>query len=340
MTFDKGEELLKLKKAGAIELVKEPEAAPEKVEPKIKAVSLAEFLTLELPPRENILAPWLPTQGLTMIHAPRGVGKTFIALNIAVSVSSGDTFLRWTATKARGVLYIDGELPAVTIQERLSRIIASTDKEPSAPLKIITPDLQASGMPNLATIEGQEDIEPHLKDVSLVIVDNISTLCRAGRENEGESWLPVQEWALRLRSRGLSIGFIHHAGKDGNQRGTSRREDVLDTVINLKRPGDYRTEDGARFEVHFEKARGIYGDDVKPFEAQLITGPDGKQTWAMKDLEESMTEKVANLMNDGIPQGEIAELLKVSKGTVSKHKQKAQTLGLITKKTEFPSFRV
>lgn len=333
-TFCLEDTLLNDKRGGLIELEKVSPAkeAPSESPKKICAVGIAEFLKHEFPPRENILAPWLPTQGLCMIHAPRGIGKTFVALNIAFAVSTGDVFLRWQAPKARGVLYLDGELPAVVIQERFSRIITSADKEPTASLKIITPDLQSSGMPDLATIEGQKDVEPHLEDISLLIVDNVSTLCRAGRENEAESWLPVQEWALRLRSRGISVVFIHHAGKDGNQRGTSRREDILDTVINLSRPGDYSPEEGARFEVHFKKSRGIYGDDVKPFEAKLITGPDGKHLWGMKDLEESLTEKVANLLNDGIPQNEIADLLKVSKGTVSKHKQKAHALGLIRAK--------
>jgi hypothetical protein len=125
--------------------------------------------------------------------------------------------------------------------------------------------------------------------------------------------------------------FIHHEGKAGLQRGTSRREDVLDTTIKLKRPGDYRPDEGARFEVHFEKSRGIYGDDVKPFEAKLTADQDGKQMWTMKDLEESLTERVANLLNDGVPQHEIPELLNVAKGTVSKHKRKAQELGLLEK---------
>lgn len=302
---------------------------PEACEKPIRAVSVAEFLNMEFPPRENIVEPWLPTQGLAMVYGSRGIGKTFIALNLAVAVSSGGKFLRWTAPKPRGVLYIDGEMAAVSLQERLSGIIASSDIEPSAPITIITPDLQSLGMPNLATSEGQEKIEPHLKDISLVIVDNISTLCNRGRENEGESWLPVQEWALRLRSRGLSVVFIHHAGKTGLQRGTSRREDTLDTVIGLKHPADYTQNQGARFEVYFEKSRGVHGDPVKPFEAKLEAAPDGTLLWTMKDLEESLTEKVAELLNDGIPQNEIPEMLGVTKGTVSKHKQKAQTLGLL-----------
>jgi putative DNA primase/helicase len=321
-TFDLG--------SAVVELNTHPPRETKDSESKVRAITIADFLTLEFPPRENILSPCLPSQGLMMLHAVRGIGKTHVGLGIAVAVASGGEFLRWTAPEPRGVLYLDGEMPAVVMQERLSRIIASVEKEPVAPLRIITPDLQPHGMPNISTEEGQADIEPHLNDINLVVVDNISTLCRGGRENEAESWLPVQEWALRLRARGLSVLFIHHAGKGGQQRGTSRREDVLDTVINLKHSGDYRPDQGACFEVHFEKARGIYGDDVKPFEAKLTTMPDGTQQWAIKDLEDSLTEKVADLLGEGMSQNDIAGILDISQGTVSKHKRKAQALGLIT----------
>jgi putative DNA primase/helicase len=87
---------------------------------------------------------------------------------------------------------------------------------------------------------------------------------------------------------------------------------------------------GAYFEVHFEKARGIYGEDVKAFETKLENRPDGTQVWTMKDIEESLTTKVADLLNDGVPQGEIHEMLGCTKGTVSKHKKKARGLGLIS----------
>jgi hypothetical protein len=297
--------------------------------PKIRTVSIAEMLTVEFTPREPILVPWLPTQGLAMIHSYRGTGKTHLALGIAIAVVSAGKFLRWEAPKPRGVLYIDGEMPGAVLQERLARIIDSAEKEPIAPLKIVTPDLQDFCLPDLSTFEGQSAYDELLEGVSLVIVDNLSTLCRSGEESKGESWLPVQGWALALRRRGISVLLIHHSGKGGSQRGTSRREDVLDSVIHLRRSGDYRPEDGASFEIHFEKARGIYGDDVKTFEAKLTTGPDGKQLWETKDVEQSLTEKVSDLLNEGIPQHEIPELLGVAKGTVSKHKNKAHVLGLL-----------
>ena len=229
----------------------------------IVVIDLAEFLAQELPLRQNLLAPWLPRQGLAMLYAPRGVGKTHVSLGIAYAVVCGSQFLGWEAPEPGGVLFLDGEMPAADLQGRLARIALSEDKEPAAPLRIMTPDLQPLGMPDLASDAGQVAINRYVTDdISLLIVDNLSTLARGIKENEGDSWLAIQSWALMHRAKGRSVLFIHHAGKGGSQRGTSRREDVLDTVIALRRPADYRPEDGAVFEVHFEKARGICGQDV------------------------------------------------------------------------------
>lgn len=312
----------------ARQLVTAISESPVEESPRFKVIDALSFMALRFPPRENILTPWLPQQGLTMLYASRGIGKTHFSLGVAYAVSSGGKFLNWDAPKPRGVLFLDGEMPAASLQERIARIAASNDFEPSAPFRIITPDLQPSGMLDLSRPEDQRTIEPYLDGIDLIIADNLSTLCRNGKENEGEAWLPVQAWALQQRAAGRSVLFIHHAGKNGSQRGSSRREDVLDTVISLQRPGDYTPDQGATFEVHFEKARGIYGEDTKPFEAQLITTPEGLQTWAIKPLEESTVEKVAALLNEGIPQHEIPELLGITKGAVSKAKKKAAALGL------------
>jgi hypothetical protein len=293
---------------------------------KLHAITIRDFLYMELPPRENIVDPWLPTQGLIMVYGFRGIGKTFFIIGLALAITSGEKFLKWSVPKPFNVLHIDGEMPAVTVQERYAKLIASQEKEPVAQLKIITPDLQTSGMPNIAHPEGQAMIEEHLEGIDLVIVDNISTLCRYGRENETESWYPIQEWGLKLRSKRISVVFVHHSGKGGFQRGTSSREDVLDTVINLKRPADYQPDQGARFEVHFEKARNVHGDDVNPFEAKLET-QGGNLIWTLKDIEENLTDRIVDLLKEGIPQQEIADILSIAKGTVSKHKYKAKKAG-------------
>lgn len=148
--------------------------------------------------------------------------------------------------------------------------------------------------------------------------------------NEAESWQLVQTWALRHRAAGRSVLFVHHAGKGGAQRGTSRREDVLDTVIALRRPADYKPESGAVFEVHFEKARGIHGESVTPFEAHLTTDDEGKQLWSTRTLEDSTRERVAALLTDGLTQQDIAAELGLAKSTVSHHVKALRESGRVS----------
>lgn len=291
-------------------------------------VGLAEFLAMELPPRELILSPWLPKAGLCMLHAFRGIGKTHMSLGIAYAVAKGGSFLNWTAEKSRNVLYIDGEMPAAVLQERLARIVTMNgDRSLPGKLKIITPDLQSFGMPDFGTPEGQATISQYITgDIDLVIIDNLSCLAPSVKENDARDWAPIQTWVLSLRVQGKSVLLIHHSGKGGGQRGTSKKEDVLDTVISLQRPKDYESSQGARFIVTYEKARGFFGDAAKSFEAHLCDDIGG-YIWKTQAVEESTYEKIVSMLNDGMPQKDIAEELEIDKSTVSRHTGRARREG-------------
>lgn len=296
----------------------------------LRAVNIGDLLTMKLPERELIMEPWLSSQGLAMIYAPRGIGKTHVSLGIACAVAAGTSFLNWDVPEPQGVLFIDGEMPANLLQERLTGIMDNMEINPNPDLlKFITPDFQSMGIPDLATSAGQHAINQFItKETKLIILDNISTLVRSGKENEAESWMPVQNWALQQRSQGRTVLFIHHSGKSGAQRGTSRREDVLDTVIALKKPSDYSPDQGACFEVHFEKARAIYGDETAPFKAQLIT-EENRQHWKTELLEESNYEKAVQMLKDGMSQREIANELCINKSTASRYAKKAKNEGRV-----------
>ena len=295
--------------------------------PRIKSVSALDFVQMDLPERKLLLDPWLPEQGLVMVHSERGVGKTFFGMSCAHAIATGSTFLTFSAPESRRVLYIDGEMPATVMQERMIHLTLLNG--PDAKLEIITPDLQPRDQPslNLCNSDTQQALEPFIENVSLIVVDNLATLVRGGNSNEVESWLPVQDWALRQRASGRSVLFIHHSGKSGSQRGTSSREDVLDTVIKLKRPADYLPDQGAVFEIHFEKSRGFTGDDAKPIEASLQADQRGNLFWAYKSLEISTYERCCNLANEGLSQKEISIELGVNKSTVSRHIRKAREAG-------------
>ena len=100
----------------------------------------------------------------------------------------------------------------------------------------------------------------------------------------------------------------------------------MDTIIKLKHPPQYEPADGAKFDVHFEKSRGFYGDDAKSISVSL----DSKTgTWSFQDLSETTFDLVVELHRDGLKPIEITNELEVNRSTVSRHLKKARTQGLI-----------
>lgn len=295
--------------------------------PALQALDVSDFLTLPVPKREMLLSPVLPAKGLIMVYAARGIGKTQVAVGIACAVATGTSFLRWSAPRKRRVLYIDGEMPAALLQERLTAALQKSGSPDPGYLRLLSADIQEFGIPDLVTPDGQRELDAWLEGVDLVILDNLSTLCRALIENEGDSWQPVQDWLLSLRRRGISVILVHHASRGGTARGTNRREDILDTVIALKRPDDYLATEGARFIVEVEKARGIFGSDVEGFEARLDV-INGRAEWTMKSSEDRTTERVAAMLRDGATQRSVAKELDIGLATVNRHKTRALEKGL------------
>jgi DNA-binding transcriptional ArsR family regulator len=294
------------------------------------ALEIAEVLAREFPPKETLLSPWLRRQDLVMIHAKGGVGKTHFALGVAYAAASAGSFLRWRAERPRKVLYIDGEMPGAALKERLAAIVAANDVEPPENyFRILMADVQENGIPDIATLEGQEAIEPLIRDAEIIVLDNLSALARAGIENEGESWLPIATWALRMRREGRCVVFIHHSGKGGLQRGTSRREDFLDVVINLRHSSDYVPEHGARFDVVFEKARGLLGEDVQTVEAHLTNDGSGRQAWSWRESAKATFDRVLELHALDMSLSDIAAELDINKSTASRHLKRARDEGLI-----------
>jgi hypothetical protein len=310
----------------ALEIVS-PSQSPkgETVRHPLKVLNFHDFLALELPERGNVLSPILPQQGLIMLYGPRGIAKTWVALSMAwAAASRGLCIGGWCAERPWRVIYIDGEMPARVLQERLALIMqgAGGDCSPDY-FTILTPDIQGDeGMPNLSTPDGRAALEPYIADREVVFIDNLATLSRGGRENEAESWLPMQEWCLDMRRRGKSVVLVHHAGKSGQQRGTSAREDILDTVISLRKSKDYEPNQGAKFEVHLEKARGITGTEAEPFAAELIQAPHGGVTWGCVPVQDEREAKVKGMLAEGLSVPDIVDETGLSRATVYRIKKR------------------
>ena len=288
----------------------------------LKAVDYGDFIKMFFPPRENMLAPWLPAKGLAMVHAYRGVGKTWFSLSVAYAVATGSDFLKWQAPNPKRVLYIDGEMPAIALQERIKTISDIFGKIPLRDyFNFLAGDMNDEGLPDISTKEGQALFKPFTDKADLIILDNLSTLARTGKENDAEAFVLIQEWLLDLRRDNKSVLIIHHEGKGGTMRGSSKREDVLDSVIQLKRPADYDAEQGCRFEIVFSKSRGFCGESAKSFEAQL-----SNNIWSISEIENRDMELVRSLKDEGLSIRDIAEQTGISKSSVGRLLKKYEDL--------------
>ncbi|MBS0223599.1 MAG: AAA family ATPase [Proteobacteria bacterium] len=286
-------------------------------------LSAPDLLATALPEREVILDPILSQKSLVLLYGPRGLGKTFVALGIAWAAASGGSFLKWRASRPRRVIYLDGEMAAVDIQRRLAML------GPAPPdLDFILADLQGHSLPDLGYEEGQAAFVRSCGRPDLVVLDNLASL--AGfRAGDPDCWSRLQRFLMLLRRVGVAVLIVHHANKKGLQRGTSRREDVLDTVIAIRRPADYEPRQGARFELHFEKARGLLGEAVDPIEARLETDAGGRARWSWQPAHQSELERAVALLNAGLNPSQVGRELGISIAKSYRLRARAMEKGLL-----------
>ena len=117
-----------------------------------------------------------------VVCASRHRQKTLLSLSMGLAVASGSLLLRWQAPRQRRVLYVDGEMPLVSLQERLRAIsIGLGAVIPNDGFRILAADNTENGL-SIGSEEGQRAIDPLLRGVDLVIFDNLSTLCTNGSE--------------------------------------------------------------------------------------------------------------------------------------------------------------
>jgi len=287
-------------------------------------MSAPELLGANLQGRELILDPILASNSIALLYGPRGLGKTFVALGIAWAVAGGGSFLGWTADRPRRVLYVDGEMAAVDLQKRL-RLLGSAPPT----LQFLIADLGNRSLPDLGYVEGQLRLKDAWDDPALVVFDNLASLVGV-KTGDADCWNELQRFLLIQRRHGRAMLLVHHANKQGLQRGTNRREDVLDLVMALKRPADYQPSDGARFELHFEKARGLFGEAADPIEARLETDGIGVARWNWRPLHLSELERVAALLKAGLNPNQVARELGISKSQSYRLRERAVAMGLVT----------
>jgi hypothetical protein len=173
----------------------------------------------------DILAPG----AITIVAAPRGLGKTQMAMALAVALATGGEF-RGEVVKPVQVLLLDRDNPEQTIKQRLR----GWGAEQAQSLHILTrqhaPDLKDKKAWDIFPIEAYD----------VLILDSVGSSTEGITEKEGKQTTEVLATIVDLARRGLAILLLQNTTKDGTSlKGRGEWADRVDIIYEVRDATDH-----------------------------------------------------------------------------------------------------
>jgi hypothetical protein len=263
--------------------------------------------------------PVLRASFLVELFAFRGLGKSAIAMGITKLLLKGGEFLDYRSEGGARVLYVDGELPLCLLQERIKTFIGDTTEN----LWFMSAEqLPGQVFPALIDPAVQAMFEERLELLKpdVIILDTL-TACGKFDTNDGDAWRIFNSFLLRLRFKGYCVIVVHHAGKNGTQRGRTDAEDNMDLVMHLTPPEGHDPGDGLKACVSYTKVR--YGGRLQNFTCEYVGG-----SWRL--VVDSDEKEIVDLLNGGTSIRNISTSLGVTIARVRAVRKKAKAKGLLS----------
>jgi KaiC/GvpD/RAD55 family RecA-like ATPase len=233
-----------------------------------------EFTIKDYPKPEYILFPIIAKRQIRQVFATAGTGKTLYCLHEACALASGYSFLHYTNDKSTKtpVLYVEGEMDASNIQDRLFSIEDAYEREGKTLNKdylffSVLADQPEMHFHSLTADVGRENVEITAKQIEertgqkpIIYLDNITALT-VMQEKEGADWVELMHWLSRLRNKGYHVTFLHHPTKTGETAsGSNIKERSIDIDMKLATPDEKtmiaeKEEGHTQMHIEFKKWR-------------------------------------------------------------------------------------
>lgn len=185
----------------------------------------------------NWIIPGLLPEGLAILSGPPKAGKSFIALNIAWAVASGNPLFGHYHVNRGRVLYITYESNAACMQERLAKLpVSDDDDSPLADIFFLKDNIaHTNGIDFLGYYRlndgGAKEIKEILSrhpDIALVIIDSIDSAFYPKHAQNSDShseaalyWTVLQRYAFQ---NDICLLFVRSSR-------ASRRDEFYDLLV-------------------------------------------------------------------------------------------------------------
>lgn len=172
-------------------------------------------------PEPRWAVPGLIAEGLTLLAGPPKVGKSWLALGLAVAAALGGAALGRLSVEAGDVLYLALEDPPRRLQQRLRMLLAGDGQIVPERLTLLTAwPADGSGF---GAVRGWLTDNPGAR---MVVVDVLARTRRPAVTGQGlydRDYAAVAEWKAIADDHGVAVVLVHHVRK-------LAADDYVDTV--------------------------------------------------------------------------------------------------------------
>lgn len=218
---------------------------------------------LHLPLVSFLVSEILPRGGACEMHGPPGVGKSFIALDLAMSVATGRPFLGHAVERA-SVIYVAAE-GSSGLPNRVGAWKRRHGYHGRQGVRFIPEPVGLLDAANVSRFLAA--MRTAADQPGLIVFDTLARCMVGGEENSAKDMgLVIDNVARIQKATGASVLLIHHTRKDGeSERGSTALRGAMDAMFAV------RGEEGG-LTLHCDKQKDA--PEIDPIRLRL--SPEGE----------------------------------------------------------------
>lgn len=213
------------------------ESEPKKIE-KLEAESMRSLSLRHIDPPKFII-PGIITYGITILASPPKFGKSWMCMDMALSVATGTKFMELDTNKD-GVIYLALEDGDYRLQDRAHKVANGRDLPENLYLVKQAPILNEGLLQQISNLLDKTD-----DHIGMIMIDTLQKIRGVAGKTEGVYGYDYRELGALHQfalDKKIAIVLVHHLNKGGDDsdfvsrlNGSTGVSGAADTIITLTR---------------------------------------------------------------------------------------------------------